>query len=208
MFEGSKENSIRIWKLGSILNAFFIGCLPQIVLLFMDFQRGIVNWDFIGIALKPLGIYENNDALFKSRHGNSLFAISTGLFCLCIITLTFFSSIIFKNHGIYCKCFSVICIPCPNNCVNLNSEMYTSSSPPVEFNESNDEQQPKVEEPIFYEKTNDVADPRIHMYLYSNGRPILLKGKKSQPEEIELKQVNFINVRNITTSLILCKTHI
>ena len=86
MFEGSKENSIRIWKLGSIFNAFFIGCLPQIVLLFMDHQRGIVNWDFIGIALKPEGIYENNDALFKSRYGNSLFAIFTGIFSLSIMT--------------------------------------------------------------------------------------------------------------------------
>ena len=87
-FEGDKENSIKIWRGGSICNAFYIGCLPQILSLLMDYHRGVVNWDFIGLALKPEYITENNDALFKNRYGNSIFAIASGVFFLFLIILT------------------------------------------------------------------------------------------------------------------------
>ena len=50
-FEGCKENSFKIWRGGSICNAFFIGCFPQVVTLIMAFHRGIVNWDFLALSL-------------------------------------------------------------------------------------------------------------------------------------------------------------
>ena len=50
-FEGCKENSFKIWRGGSICNAFFIGCLPQVVALIMECHRGIVNWDFLALTL-------------------------------------------------------------------------------------------------------------------------------------------------------------
>ena len=99
MFEGTKENTVRIWKLGSFLNAVYIGCLPPIVLIIMDYYRDIVNWDFLGNSLRNEGIYENNDALFKSRWGNTLFAIISGTFFSFLIILTFCTDKILRKNG-------------------------------------------------------------------------------------------------------------
>ena len=125
MFQGCEEKdiySIRIWKIGTIFNSFFIGCLPQIVLFAMDRYRGVTNWDFLGIALEPEYIWENNDALFKSSHGNSLFAVVSFVFFFFLIILTFFTDKIFKRLRVYCKCLSTPFLACPNNCFDLNSE--------------------------------------------------------------------------------------
>ena len=98
MFEGCKENNIRIWKYGSLFNAFFIGCFPQVVLLAMDFHRGIVRWDFLGNILNFEQIHENNDALFKYSYGNSIFAIVSGSFFLVLIIITFFTNKVIIDH--------------------------------------------------------------------------------------------------------------
>ena len=103
MFEGCKENHIRIWKYGSLFNAFFIGCFPQIVLLAMDFYRGCVSWDFIGNALNWERIIENNDALFKFTYGNSIFAIISGTFFFFLILFTFFTNKVIINHEAFFK---------------------------------------------------------------------------------------------------------
>ena len=103
MFEGCKENNIRIWKYGSLFNACFIGCFPQIVLLAMDFYRGSVSWDFIGNVLNYEQIFENNDALFKFTYGNSIFAIISGIFFLLLILLTFFTNKVIINHEVFFK---------------------------------------------------------------------------------------------------------
>ena len=131
MFEGCNENSTRIWRLGTILNAFFIGCLPQIILLFLDYHRGVVNWNFIGISEGDAKIYENNDALFKSRFGNSIFALTTGVLFLFLIIFTFLTDMIFENNSIFSKCFSILCSPCPA----VSKHLQKSSS----ITENNDE---------------------------------------------------------------------
>ena len=98
MFEGCKENNIRIWKYGSFFNALFIGCFPQIVLVAMDFYRGIVNWDFIGNVLSYEQIHENNNALIKYNYGNSIFAIVSGSFYLLLVLFTFFTNKVIIDH--------------------------------------------------------------------------------------------------------------
>ena len=98
MYEGCKDNNIRVWKYGSLFNAFFIGCFPQIVLLAMDFYRGIVNWDFLGTVLNYEQIHENNDALIKYNYGNSIFAIISLSFYLLLILLTFFTTKVIIDH--------------------------------------------------------------------------------------------------------------
>ena len=98
MFEGCKENNIRIWKYGSLFNAFFIGCFPQVVLLAMDFYRGIVDWDFLGNVLNYEQIHENNDALIKYNYGNSIFAIVSCVFFLVLIIFTFFTNKVIIDH--------------------------------------------------------------------------------------------------------------
>ena len=125
MFQGCEEKgiySIRIWKVGTTLNAFFIGCLPQVVLFVMDRYRGVTSWDFLGFALKSEYIWENNDALFKSSYGNSLFAVISFHFFFFLILLTFFTDKIFKRLNVYCKCLCTPFLACPNNCFDINSE--------------------------------------------------------------------------------------
>ena len=127
MYQGCEKKgiySVRIWKIGTLLNAFFIGCLPQIVLLVMDRYRGVTSWDFLGFALTPEFIWENNDALFRSSYGNSLFAIISFVFFFFLILLTFFTDKIFKVFGEYCKCLCTPFLSYPNNCFDLNSEYF------------------------------------------------------------------------------------
>ena len=98
LFEGcGKDTSqghckIQIWKFGSIMNALYIGIFPQCILLYMDYYKGVHSWKFIGNKLweeeeKP--VFEINDALFKHPLGNSIFAITSGVFYLILIILFF-----------------------------------------------------------------------------------------------------------------------
>ena len=201
-FEGCNGNSIRLWKCGSIVNAFFIGCFPQIVLLVMDYQRGIVNWDFIGLALHHENIFENNDALFKSRYGNSLFAITSCMFFFFLIILTFFTEKIFKHRGVYCKCFSILCLPCPNNCLNLNSEIPPIQTEPTNPSPSHDDREPETKQRSSTSQAKDNKKPSTELYFYSKGIRKYLKGKPLAEQDIELKQVilmNFVANRNCLT---------
>ena len=189
-FEGCKENAFKIWRGGTICNAFFIGCLPQVVALIMEFHRGIVNWNFLGLTLEPKSIFENNDALFKSRYGNSLFAITTGGVFFFLIMLTFFTDKIFKQGGIYCKCFSILCFPCPNNCLDLDSDM--SLSQPVQTSPimPNNDGEPKMEQIGTDEESKENKKPDIQIYNYPK-RKRKVAERHSLPEQgIELNEVS------------------
>ena len=81
MFEGNPDRNvdnrppIRVWKLGSILNSFFMGCIPQIMLIIFDHYRKVPDWDF------EIG---DNNALLKSPNGNFIFSITTLALYLCL----------------------------------------------------------------------------------------------------------------------------
>ena len=107
-----------------LIASCFTPFLPQIVLLVMDRYRGVTSWDFLGFALTPEFIWENNDALFRSSYGNSLFAIISFVFFFFLILLTFFTHKIFKVFGEYCKCLCTPFLSYPNNCFDLNSEYF------------------------------------------------------------------------------------
>ena len=179
IFEGTKNNSIRIWKTGSVLNAFFIGCLPQIVLLTMDFYRGVVNWDFLGLALRPEQIIENNDALLKYRYGNTLFAIISGSFFLFLIIITFFTNKIFKNH------------------LTLDKE----TSPPLSLqnntNLSNDESDSVLDIKDTNENEEDPKEGSSKMYVYSIGKGGYFRGEPSSKETIELNKIKKVTTLRI-----------
>ena len=93
MFKGNENQNdgnqppIRVWKLGSILNSFFIGCLPQILLTILDHYKGVTSWDFEevydGIPM------QDNNALLKHPYGNTILSITTFLLYLILTTIFF-----------------------------------------------------------------------------------------------------------------------
>ena len=192
MFEGCDVNnrySIRIWKRGTVINGFFLGCLPQIILLAMNFYRGITEWDFLGTVLYGEHIYENNDALIKSPYGNSLFAIVSGIMFLFLILVTFFTDKIFKNHGMFCKCCSIICLPCPQNCFNLSND-FTST---ITLNETscneNDIEEAELDHLNPIESKKDAQCCGTEIGIYSNGSMTWIIEPPLSDEVISLKEV-------------------
>ena len=101
MYEGyeveKRKNSettygFRIWKVGTIVNAVFLGCIPQLILLFTDYYKGVPSWAFSDKTLREQEDeqdYEGNDALFKNNLGNTLFSSIT-LVLFLILNLSFF----------------------------------------------------------------------------------------------------------------------
>ena len=93
MYEGCQENDqgpsrgnrIRVWMLGSILNSFFIGVLPHLVLIFSDFARGVTSWEFKKSDIANHKVSQT-DALIKHPYGNLIFSlISISFFTLVIL---------------------------------------------------------------------------------------------------------------------------
>ena len=200
MFEGCKVNnkySIRIWKRGTVMNALFIGCLPQIILLFMNFYRGIIEWDFLGSALEPeKWIFERNDALFKSPYGNSVFAIISGVVFLFLIILTFFTDKIFGNYGVFCKCCSIVCFPCPQNCFNLSNKLSPTIILDDTSSRDNDIKESELEPIVDNESKKDDAGCSTEIYLYSKGSIVWISRPTLQEETVSLKEVFIYQIVN------------
>ena len=100
MFEGNPKESegnkqpVRVWKTASILNAIFIGCIPQILLLASDYHQRVRFWPFQEINT---GKYYDTNALMKHRYGNTIFSVST------LVLYGVFISIFF----LWDKCLSI-----------------------------------------------------------------------------------------------------
>ena len=191
IFEGCNGNSTRIWRFGTILNAFFIGCLPQIILLFLDYHRGVVNWDFIGISEYGVKIYENNDALFKNRFGNSIFALTTGVLFLLLIIFTFLSDMIFKNNGIFCKCFSILCFPCP-----VVSKLLQKSPSMTRNNDESNLAHMRSTKPAKHSKVS-----LIKLQTYSKVKKVYAVGESKLEQGTISNEVNF-------SSYVFCIVHL
>ena len=193
MFESSKGNSIRIWKFGSVLNAIFIGCLPQIILIFMDFYRGVVDWDFVGLALRPELITENNDSLFQNRFGSIILAVVSSLLFSSLIILTFFTKKILKNCECCCQCCSILCLNSPKNCLILNTEMDLSHSSPINFNRTNDESVSELSTFTGHSYENVFRDglyENVHSHPSRNTSSKAMK----EPNEVKVKPISLIKI--------------
>ena len=131
------QYKLKIWKWGSIVNAIYIGFLPQCILCFTDCFKGVHQWEFnknidegsmVHSSWRNYGSftatgedYENNNSLFKSNYGNTIFGATTATFFLILIVLFFGSGTLFKERGIHCRLFSILFCPCPNDCINVDS---------------------------------------------------------------------------------------
>ena len=171
MFEGNESTNqlgdpkLKIWKWGTIINAIYIGCIPQFILCITDYYKGVNQWEF---DKNDLSGRENNDALFKHPYGNTIFATATATFFLTLITLFFGSQSLFKQRGIHCRCLTILCCPCPKPCIRLSKEEHNHLPPPTSTNENtgNDSEGDQV--------TIDLPDTRVDqphtdVYLYSHG---------------------------------------
>ena len=132
MFEGggncekNGQPDLMIWKWGTISNAIYIGFIPQCILCYTDYQKGVHNWDFNNFNHEYS--FTTDDALFKSNYGNTIFALATATIFLTLIIFFFRSQNIFKERGIHCRCLNILCCPCPEPCIKLGNSSLDSSS--------------------------------------------------------------------------------
>ena len=125
LFEGCNKNvpqskySIQIWKSGTIINAFFIGVLPQCVVLFTDYYKGVHSWEFWGNALweKEIPVFEGNNSLFKFHFGASIFALTTGIISFILIINFFKSGYFCRNESMHCNFLNILCCPISKPCI-------------------------------------------------------------------------------------------
>ena len=128
----------------------------------MEFYRGAFKWDFIGITLSIENIWENNDALFKHRYGNCLFASISGVLYLFLIIFTF-------------KRYSKSCSICPKHLINFSQILCLS---------------PTLE--ITSRPTDDENGSIFYMNRYSNGSATLTTEDSLSVKLTKLKQVDTI----------------
>ena len=141
MFEGNPEERddnappVRVWKLGSIVNSVFIGCLPQALLVAMEQYRQIPTWYQI---VEDSGHPGESNALIKHPYGSTVFGISSLLLYLFLIIIFFAWEKIFKDGGCICNlCKCIFCSPCSNPCHKTQPE----ESDPSTVNNQDDPEQ-------------------------------------------------------------------
>jgi hypothetical protein len=81
---GDKNDKVKLWKLGTIINAIYIGVVPPIMLIISDVTRGITSW-------KPL---ENNVTISRIHQTDSIFLPPYGNTVFALISIVFFSAVI------------------------------------------------------------------------------------------------------------------
>ena len=198
MFEGYKQTNnygqykIRIWKWGSIINAVYIGCIPQCILIVSDYYKGVHNWEFAGIHSSgndEVNEFEANDALFKSKYGNIIFASSTITICLTTITFFFGSGWFFRNRGIHCRFLTFLCCPCPAPCISYTGKLAASSSKSEAPEQSITGE--NIEEQISTQKQSmKINLPHTDVYFYtkrSESKIRLLGPSSMGKDDIEFK---------------------
>ena len=145
------EYKIKIWKFGTILNALYIGCIPQCILCIAHFYRGIHQWEFIGRESNEVeAVFERNDAIFKSQFGNVLFATTTALFFFLLIIYFFGSKSCLNVIGISCRCPNPLNYSCIRLCTNLSGSEVDQPPSPTTFDENTAED--KATKPATEEK--------------------------------------------------------
>ena len=189
MFEGhmlpNSQYHIKIWKLGTFINALYIGCLPQCVLLVTVYYKGVPSWDFIGIQVAGQSVYQANDALFKTPYGNTIFAITSSLFFFLLIVLFFNTEMLFKRRGIHCICMHILCCPCPSPCIHYTDP--SLNTPAIEVispvdSEMNGESLNEVGA-ANESNSNGQSHTEIYCYTQKGERKKWLVGQKAKPKE-------------------------
>ena len=193
MFEGNELNNdkdrpiLKIWKRGTIINAIYIGCIPQLILCITDYYKGVHQWPFESIG-SANSTHESSDALFKSPYGNTIFATVTALFFLILITIFFGTEILFKEKGLYCRCLTILCCPCPEPCIKLH-DLAPDPLPSLDSSSRNENEgeQLSIKEAVICSD-----QPKTEVYVYRQGGKSKLgfKGQWSKISEDVKTKVN------------------
>jgi len=73
---------IKVWKVGSTINAIYIILVPQTILVLSDVLRGVTDWNFIRAKDSYDSVFlEHNSSLLKYRYGNIVFAVIVCTLC-------------------------------------------------------------------------------------------------------------------------------
>ena len=109
------EYKLRVWKKGTLANAFYLGCLPQCVLVAMEYYKGVPSFYF-DCDGEDVALF--NEALFKfnMQYGGIGFALLSSMVFSFLIFRMFCTDSIFKNQSPLCKPVHLPCCPYPQNC--------------------------------------------------------------------------------------------
>ena len=93
---------IRVWKIGTFLNTFYLIFIPQLILILSDVLRGITGWKFTktidGIEAVRTGFLETNTSILKHPFGN----ITMGIF-ICILCLGGLAFLFLKGQRVFAQ---------------------------------------------------------------------------------------------------------
>ena len=80
---------IKVWKLGSVLNTFYLIFMPQLILVVSDVSRGVTSWNFIRMEkfhdYMERGFIESDSSILKYPFGNVIFAITVCIVCMGVL---------------------------------------------------------------------------------------------------------------------------
>jgi len=116
-----------------------------------------------------------------------LFAVISCLVFASLITLFFFTDKIFKNYGMYCRCFSILCCPCPQNCSDLTSQFSSSLNLQTAPNPNEDEHLHGESNSVKISKENE--EPDIQAFFYTRENKLMLFGKLLSENDMPLTEV-------------------
>ena len=209
MFEGVKVNNgytIKIWKLGTIANGFFIGVVPHMILIISDTLRGVTKWKFHDSNVEKL-ITQNSDATFKHPLANTIFAGCSSSLFLILMFIYFGNEKLFRHKGIYCRIFNILFCPCPGPCIdsspnpqmramhepssdltpNTHSKLTNSPTTPGIVNDSESNIQPSypltIEETAFLSSKATTSGNLIYIYKGRSTKKVLFDERKKPLED-------------------------
>ena len=140
--------------------------------------------------------YENNNSLFKSNYGNTIFGATTGTFFLSLIILFFGSGALFKERGIHCRLFSILFCPCPNDCINLDIIDLDPQSSLTSSDLNNMEQLPEKGPTAPIDKPNT----EVYWYHRRGETKIRLLGSLLEEKHFKSQVATILNITHVISN--------
>ena len=109
------EYKLRVWKKGTLANAIYLGCLPQCVLVAMEYYKGVPSFYF-DCDGEDVALFNETLFKFNMQYGGIGFAFLSSMVFSSLIFWMFCTDSIFKNQSTLCKPAHVPCAPYPQSC--------------------------------------------------------------------------------------------